>query len=182
MILLLMTNEADCLAHHNRRTTAKTNRQHPGRSAYRASGLVHRPFGDIRYVELASPKLPVGRAQSYVPYLLDALIFRGQAIHLLDIAMLLAGQFRLQGVHLGAFLRESRCAEVRSRIEEEARVDNKSNSADTTTNACGFDPAAPPRAFSGRWPWRRCAPAASAPPAAAVALHSPGVRLNIHLW
>lgn len=141
-----------------------------------------RPFSDIRSVEVASPKRPVRRAQNYVRYLLDVLILLGQALRLLAIAMLLARQFRLQGVHLGAFLQQSRCAGVRSRTEEEARVDSKSNSANTTTNTCGLDPAAPPSAFSGRWPWRRCVPAASVPPAVAVELHSPGVQLNIHLW
>ena len=67
---------------------------------YRTSGLVQARL---------SP------APNYVPYLLGALIFRGQAVRLLDIAMLLAGQFRLRGEHLGAFLRESRCAGPRDR-------------------------------------------------------------------
>ena len=51
----------------------------------------------------------------YVPYLAETLILCGEAAGVLDIAMLLVGQFRLQGDHLGAFLRDSRCAGSRHR-------------------------------------------------------------------
>lgn len=42
MILLLSVTEADCLGRQHRRVTGATNRHQPRRSAYRASGLVHR--------------------------------------------------------------------------------------------------------------------------------------------
>ena len=40
MILLLSMNEADCLARQHRRTSERNEPPPPGRSAYRASGLV----------------------------------------------------------------------------------------------------------------------------------------------
>ena len=42
MVLLQSMNEADCLDHQHRRTSATTERHYPDRSAYRASGLVLR--------------------------------------------------------------------------------------------------------------------------------------------
>ena len=51
-------------------------------------------------------KKPIGRP----PYLLDALISRRETARPLDIALLLAGQFRSHGVHLKSRLRESRRA------------------------------------------------------------------------
>ena len=51
----------------------------------------------------------------YVPYFPEALILQGETVFVLDIAMLLVGQFRPQGDHLEAFLRDSQCAGPRSR-------------------------------------------------------------------
>ena len=56
MILLLSVNEADCLDHQHRRTSGRTNRQHSRRSAYRASGLVHRPFSDTHVANFDARK------------------------------------------------------------------------------------------------------------------------------
>ena len=50
MILLLSVNEADRLDHQHRRASGITNHQQGGRSAYRASGLVHRPAAAARFL------------------------------------------------------------------------------------------------------------------------------------
>ena len=46
MVLLQSMNEADCLDHQHRRTSATTERHHTCRSAYRASGLVRWPTAE----------------------------------------------------------------------------------------------------------------------------------------
>jgi hypothetical protein len=51
MILLLLMTEADCLDHQHRRVTGATINRQRRRSAYRASGLVHRPVAADRVIK-----------------------------------------------------------------------------------------------------------------------------------
>ena len=71
MVRLLSMNEADCLDHQHRRASGSTNHHRPGRSAYRASGLVHRcvAVADvIRRTSRSAPGIqaPRGYPQAHV--------------------------------------------------------------------------------------------------------------------
>ena len=79
--------------------------------------LIYKRTKNLRAVQLLLGHSQAGLspAPDYVPYGLDALIYRGQETISLGIVILPVGQFRPQGDHHGAFLRDSRCAGPRDR-------------------------------------------------------------------
>jgi len=57
MALLLLKNEADCLARQHRQNPVTATRRCLGAAPYRASGLVHRPEAEEVIAKKRTPKL-----------------------------------------------------------------------------------------------------------------------------